>query len=95
MTNTNWRQQAACRDEDPRLFDSLDEHELRARGVHALSHPRIQRAMDICSRCPVAAACDAWAEAEKTVGARYRRLPTTPVLSPTQRRRAALKKAAV
>jgi hypothetical protein len=95
MRDINWRQQAACRGSDPRLFDSLEHHELRVRGAHALSHPRIQRAVDICSRCPVATECDAAAEAEKAVGVRggrYRRLPTTPASSAKQRR--ARKKAA-
>jgi hypothetical protein len=52
------------------------------------------KAVGVCSGCPVQAACNAWAEAAGEVGvwgARYRRLPTTPVLSPKQRRRAAAK----
>jgi WhiB family transcriptional regulator, redox-sensing transcriptional regulator len=44
MTNTNWRQQAACRDSDPELF-------------FPLANTGHQDATALCAGCPVATAC--------------------------------------
>jgi WhiB family redox-sensing transcriptional regulator len=45
----DWRQRAACRDEDPELFFPLTEMGPGAR--------QAQRAKAICARCPVRAEC--------------------------------------
>ena len=52
MTDTYWRDHAACSGADPRLFDepSRDESPSDA-------HQRIQRATAICAGCPVRNEC--------------------------------------
>lgn len=52
-TADDWREQAACRSEDPELFFPLGN-----------SDPALiqtERAREVCRRCPVAAACLTWA----------------------------------
>lgn len=46
-----WREQAACRNEDPRIFD-------RSIG------PDVFKAKAICGTCPVAEQCGEWADAD-------------------------------
>ena len=48
VTDLNWRQRGACKNEDPEIFfrDSARS---------------IKRAKEICARCPVQAACLTWA----------------------------------
>ncbi|MFH8591237.1 WhiB family transcriptional regulator [Streptomyces rimosus] len=47
--HTTWQHRAACRGEDPDLFFP--------RGWSTAYVPQIERATDICDRCPVRAAC--------------------------------------
>lgn len=44
-----WRERAACRDEDPELFFPISEVGLGAKQVN--------RAKAVCARCPVASEC--------------------------------------
>lgn len=48
-----WRERAACRDEDPELFFPI--------GDGALAQAQMERAKAICARCPVVRECLAWA----------------------------------
>lgn len=56
---TSWRDDAACRAEDPELFfpvGSTGREQIR----------RIQRAKSVCwTRCPVREACEEWAQARR------------------------------
>lgn len=75
MLTGDWRDRAACRNADPRLFDPLDGAELRSSGCHPTSHPRIRQAVIVRGPCPVRADCDRWAEEFKATGVcagRYR-----------------------
>jgi WhiB family transcriptional regulator, redox-sensing transcriptional regulator len=45
----DWRQRAACRDQDPELFFPLSEMGPGAR--------QAERAKSVCARCPVRAEC--------------------------------------
>ena len=45
----DWRQRAACRDEDPELFFPLSDI---GPGAH-----QVARAKTVCARCPVRAEC--------------------------------------
>lgn len=49
----DWRDRAACRDEDPELFF--------ADGTGYPSQLKIEKAKQVCRRCPVKAQCLAWA----------------------------------
>ncbi|MFI6039474.1 WhiB family transcriptional regulator [Streptomyces sp. NPDC051315] len=49
----NWRELAACRSEDPELFFPVTED--------GASLPQIERARQVCRRCPVLHECRAWA----------------------------------
>lgn len=54
VTSTDWMSRAECRDEDPDLFIGPEAeawHEKAAREAKALK---------VCARCPVTAACRAW-----------------------------------
>lgn len=51
--NGDWRHRAACRDEDPELFFPVSEQGPGAR--------QAAEAKAVCSQCPVAAECLAWA----------------------------------
>lgn len=70
MTARDWRERAACRTAEPRLFDPLDGRELRAFGANLAAHPRIQQALTVCQNCPVRADCDRAAVVEKAQGVR-------------------------
>lgn len=48
-TTANWRDSAACRDEDPELFFPI--------GTSGLAVMQAEEAKIICARCPVAATC--------------------------------------
>lgn len=58
MTRPDWRQRAACRGYDPRLFDPLDGSETHALGTQAEAHPRVQEAIAVCRHCVVRSDCD-------------------------------------
>ncbi|GAB2750048.1 hypothetical protein GCM10027174_25730 [Salinifilum aidingensis] len=45
----DWRERAACRDEDPELFFPISEVGLGAK--------QVDRAKAVCGRCPVASEC--------------------------------------
>ena len=49
----DWRQRAACRDQDPELFFPLSEMGPGAQ--------QVERAKSVCARCPVRAECLAYA----------------------------------
>jgi WhiB family redox-sensing transcriptional regulator len=49
----DWRQRAACRDQDPELFFPLSEVGPGAQ--------QVERAKSVCARCPVRAECLAYA----------------------------------
>src|SRR3546814_7523189 len=49
----DWRDQAACRQEDAELFFASD--------ATATGQASVQQALAVCRRCPVVAACQAWA----------------------------------
>jgi WhiB family redox-sensing transcriptional regulator len=50
---TDWRHQAACRDEDPELFFAIGES-----GPALL---QVEEAKAVCRRCPVMQECRQWA----------------------------------
>jgi WhiB family redox-sensing transcriptional regulator len=50
---SDWRHDAACRDEDPELFFPV--------GTSGPAMSQLGQAKAVCSRCPVAADCLAWA----------------------------------
>ncbi|GAA4536941.1 hypothetical protein GCM10023175_04530 [Pseudonocardia xishanensis] len=54
MSEVDWRDSAACADEDPELFFPVIE-----RGEHAVTE--IAAAKEVCARCPVLMRCRAWA----------------------------------
>lgn len=64
----DWRIEAACRESDPRLFDSIDDEERRRSGPHPTAHIRIQQAFAVCGWCPVRADCRQWAKQAGMVG---------------------------
>ncbi|WP_372412013.1 WhiB family transcriptional regulator [Streptomyces luteireticuli] len=51
--NTNWRTNAACRDEDPELFFPI--------GTTGPAVFQAREAKAVCSRCPVIDTCLTWA----------------------------------
>ena len=51
--SVDWRQNAACREEDPELFFPISE-----RGPLPL---QVEAAKDVCRRCPVMETCLQWA----------------------------------
>lgn len=76
MTARDWRERAACRTADPRLFDPLDHEEIQGGSPHPLAHPRIQQAITVCDSCPVRGMCGRWATQTNQIGVwggRYRR----------------------
>jgi len=60
---THWWTRAACRLEDARMFDGVDEHRHGAK-------ERIEQALTVCATCPVAADCLADAQAHRDSGVR-------------------------
>lgn len=52
--NPNWREYAACRDEDPELFFPVSI-------VGPVAQRQVDAAKDVCRRCPVADDCLSWA----------------------------------
>ena len=64
-----WRDRAACRRVDPRLFDPLDGRETHALGTEAEAHPRIRSAIAVCLHCPVMLECGLAAGMEEGVWA--------------------------
>ncbi|MFJ6728729.1 MULTISPECIES: WhiB family transcriptional regulator [unclassified Streptomyces] len=62
MTSTDdWRQQAACRHEDPELFFPI--------GTSGPSLLQTQQAKAVCGGCPVRESCLEWAlETDQTLG---------------------------
>lgn len=75
----DWRDNAACRGVDPRLFDPLSGQERRAHS-NPLAHARVRQALAVCQGCPVRAVCDASADESGEVGvwgAEYRSTPST------------------
>jgi len=50
---TDWRHDAACRDEDPELFFPV--------GTSGPAMSQLAQAKAVCHSCPVAADCLAWA----------------------------------
>lgn len=50
---SEWREQAACRDEDPELFFPI--------GHGPAAQAQIVEAKAVCARCPVVRECLAWA----------------------------------
>ena len=54
FTSTEWRDRAACLDQDPELFFPIANP---ARGTT----PEIEEAKAVCRRCPVQPDCLAWA----------------------------------
>ncbi|GIG27156.1 WhiB family transcriptional regulator [Cellulomonas denverensis] len=56
----DWRQEGACRGEDPSLFFAPDGPEHPAERA-----ARIRIARSICAECPVAALCDQYATATR------------------------------
>lgn len=50
---SDWRDEAACLTEDPELFWPI--------GVTGPAIPQIEKAIGVCLRCPVRAACLQWA----------------------------------
>lgn len=48
-----WRERAACGDEDPELFFPI--------GDGPVAQAQIERAKAVCARCPVVRECLAWA----------------------------------
>ncbi len=50
---SEWRDKAACRDEDPELFFPI--------GNGPAAQAQIARAKAVCARCPVVRECLAWA----------------------------------
>jgi len=66
----DWQGDAACRGEDPRLFEVLSGDECAHLGGYVLNHARIQRARRFCreSGCPVRAACLEWGTRNEMVG---------------------------
>ncbi|MEV5342669.1 WhiB family transcriptional regulator [Streptomyces sp. NPDC052773] len=58
---TNWREQAACRHEDPDLFFPI--------GTSGPALMQTEQAKAICRRCPVREPCLQWAlETDQTIG---------------------------
>lgn len=53
----DWRTRAACRREDPRLFDPLDGKNRNKWGGTAATHPTVLSAKKVCAHCPVQAVC--------------------------------------
>ncbi|MEU7088046.1 WhiB family transcriptional regulator [Streptomyces achromogenes] len=51
--NTNWRENGACRDEDPELFFPI--------GSTGPALLQIEEAKAVCRRCPVLETCGQWA----------------------------------
>ncbi|MFJ3673687.1 WhiB family transcriptional regulator [Streptomyces sp. NPDC090106] len=51
--NTNWRDRAACKEEDPDLFFPI--------GNSGPALLQIQEAKAVCRRCPVLERCASWA----------------------------------
>ncbi|MEU5419798.1 WhiB family transcriptional regulator [Streptomyces sp. NPDC020667] len=49
----NWRQHAACRDEDPELFFPI--------GTRDPARTQAEAAKSVCRRCPVVEQCLTWA----------------------------------
>jgi WhiB family redox-sensing transcriptional regulator len=49
----NWRERAACRYEDPKLFFPV--------GDGGLSVRQVEEARTVCRRCPVLRDCRSWA----------------------------------
>lgn len=61
-----WREQAACRDEDPNTF--TPEIDANASGIRKAAHLQsVVAALRICGRCPVSDEClaDAYANGDK------------------------------
>jgi hypothetical protein len=86
VTAADWRDRAACVDEDPDLFFPVVE-----RGAHAA--PEIAAAKAVCLRCPVIGQCRTWARRSLPYGIaggltadERRELPLPPeVLKPSGR----------
>ncbi|HLL37389.1 MAG TPA: WhiB family transcriptional regulator [Streptomyces sp.] len=58
---TNWREQAACRHEDPDLFFPI--------GTSGPALMQTEQAKAICRRCPVREPCLQWAlDTDQTIG---------------------------
>lgn len=58
MTNTDWRDRAACRTADPELFFPT------ANAPGAAAQARHRQAKAVCAQCPVVADCLSWAMTE-------------------------------